>query len=61
MEIIIRGIRQRRSAVLRKNKELRPISFYVLIRDEKREHDDKLKLVFLLRVFHFPTFSIFKH
>lgn len=47
MEIIIRRIRQRRSGVLRKNKELRRISFYILIRDEEREHVNKLKLVYL--------------
>lgn len=60
MEIIIRRIRQGRSGVLRKNKELRRISFYILIRDEEREHADKIKTGFLIICFSVFPSSIFK-
>lgn len=43
MEIIIRKISQRCSGVLRKNKELRQMHFYILIRDEKWEHVGEIK------------------
>lgn len=43
MEIIIRRISQRCSGVLRKNKELRRITFYILIRDEEWEHVGEIK------------------
>lgn len=47
MKIIIRRISQKHSGVLRKNKELRRIKFYILIRDEEREHSGKLNLMYL--------------
>lgn len=43
MEIIIRRISQRCSGVLRKNKKLRWIQFYILIRDEERERVGEIK------------------
>lgn len=42
-EIIIRQISQRCSGVLRKNKKLRRVQFYILIRDEEREHVGEIK------------------
>lgn len=52
MEIIIRRISQRRSGVLRKNKELRRIKFYILIRDEEWEHVGKLNLLYMASFLH---------
>lgn len=47
MEIIIRRISQRCSGVLRKNKELRRIQFYILIRDEEWEQVGEIKTALL--------------
>ena len=47
MEIIIRRISQRCSGVLRKNKRLRRIQFYILLRDEEWEHVGEIKTALL--------------
>lgn len=47
MEIIISRISQRCSGALRKNKELRRMQFYILIRDEEREHVGEIKTALL--------------
>lgn len=60
MEIIIRKISQRCSGVLRKNKELRQMQFYILIRDEEWEHVGEIKTALLDTLGHkyliFPCF-----
>lgn len=64
MEIIIRKISQRCSGVLRKNKELRRMQFYILIRNEEWEHVGEIKNALLDRpqiLYFFHVFFIQKH
>ncbi len=47
IEIIIRRISQRCSGVLGKNKKLRRMQLYILIRDEEWEHVGEIKTALL--------------